>query len=110
MQKRETKSSDLTHYPATYLRCRDSSHHWDEVTFIKNTRSELERVYRCTNCTMVKHELLDWQGFVYRRWYVLPRGYGMSIAVTKRDVRVEYMRRRKIKLQPTTTTADEAAS
>lgn len=100
------KSDDLFSYPDTFLFCRDQNHWWDEVDALKTTPSSFERRYRCVNCKMIKVEKLDWKGHVYDRQYYPPDYYPISVAVSKDDIRSEYLRRRKVRLREPGSTSN----
>lgn len=82
-----------------YVDCRRGAdgHKWERQALAKRTSFGQPRDYRCVNCAMVKHQIIDSNGNLAAQWYDQPPGYKLDIPYTTEDVRLESLRRARKK-------------
>lgn len=80
------------------LECRDISHQWNhEWTLFADNGEDVERLCVCLRCGTVRIEVIDRHiGITIRRRYRYTEDFavpGMEKSLTRRDYRVEFIRR-----------------
>lgn len=93
----------LLEYDPEFLSCRDVMHtwpdrrvwRWKQVTDEQGRTVAYSRAMMCTRCSTIARDVINARNGASVRTYHWPEGYSMpkGQAVTKRDVRMEQLRR-----------------
>jgi hypothetical protein len=70
--------SRLVDMEPDYLLCRDLRHPWQPYDAKRDSKSKtITRVLVCPRCGTLRHDVMDYFGFVLSQRYTYPKGYKM---------------------------------